>query len=49
MQPAHAPDYIELIQQERKDSAKERKDLQRGFLEAIKNQTESQNLAMKTL
>ena len=41
--------YLSLIKAERKDSAKERKDLQNSFLGAIKDQTESQNLAMKTL
>ena len=47
--PQTTLDYIELIQQERKDSAKERKDLQRNFLDAIKTQTEHQNISMKTL
>jgi len=44
-----ANDFVSLIKSERKDSAKERKDLQNAFLTAIKDSTESQNLAMKTL
>lgn len=42
-------DFVELIKSERKDSAKERKELQGAFLQAIQAQTESQNLAMRTL
>ena len=42
-------DFVELIKSERKDSAKERKELQGAFLNAIQTQTESQNIAMKTL
>jgi hypothetical protein len=44
-----AIDFVELLKNERKDSLKERKDLQTSFLSAIQSQTESQNLAMKTL
>ena len=42
-------DFVSLIKSERKDSAKERKEMHNAFLDAIKNQTNSQNLAMKTL
>ena len=42
-------DFVELIKSERKDSAKERKELQNAFLNAIRSQTESQNIAMTTL
>ena len=42
-------DFVELIKSERKDSAKERKELQNAFLDAIRSQTESQNIAMTTL
>ena len=42
-------DFVSLIKSERKDSAKERKELQIAFLQAIKDSTDSQNLAMKTL
>jgi hypothetical protein len=38
-------DYIELL----KHTSKERKETQKQFLEAIKTQTEQQNLALKTL
>ncbi len=46
---AQAIEFVELLKQERKDSAKERKELHIHFLEGIKNQTEQQSLAMKTL
>jgi len=42
-------EFFDILKQERRDSAKERKELQRQFLDGIKSHTEQQNLAMQTL
>ena len=44
-----ALDFLDLLKAERKDSAKERRDLQKNFLDAVQAQTDQQNHAMKNL